>query len=80
MQDIISLKDMKQKEKGEIISIRGSGAIHRRLLDMGLVRGSAVEVERIAPLGDPIEVKIKGYHLSLRKSEAENIMVKAVSQ
>ena len=74
----MSLKDLKPKEKGEIVAIKGTGAVHRRLLDMGLVKGAEVEVKRIAPLGDPIEVKIKGYHLSLRKSEAENITVSVV--
>ncbi len=70
------LNELKPKEKGRIIKIEGKGRIHRRLLDMGLVSGSEVEVERVAPLGDPIEVKIKGYHLSLRKEEAINIQVK----
>ena len=69
------LKDLKPGEKGRIVRTGGSGRIHRRLLDMGLVSGSEVEVERVAPLGDPIEVKIKGYHLTLRKEEAANIQV-----
>jgi len=69
------LNELKPKEKGKIIKVGGEGDIRRRLLDMGLVSGSEVELERVAPLGDPIEVKIKGYHLSLRKEEAANIQV-----
>lgn len=72
----ISLDTLRPGQKGQITAIKGSGAVHRRLLDMGLVKGSAIEVERVAPLGDPIEVKIKGYHLSLRKEEAANVIVK----
>jgi len=75
MADEISLDRLKPKQKGVIAKIKGSGALHRRLLDMGLVKGSPIEVEKVAPLGDPIDVKIKGYHLSLRKDEASNIIV-----
>ncbi|TET88550.1 MAG: ferrous iron transport protein A [Dehalococcoidia bacterium] len=74
---IKSLSELKPKEKGRIVRVGGGGGIHRRLLDMGLVSGSEVEVERVAPLGDPIEVRIKGYHLTLRKEEAANIQVEA---
>jgi len=70
-----SLNELNPKEKGKIVRVGGRGSIRRRFLDMGLVSGSEVEVERVAPLGDPIEVKIKGYHLSLRKEEAANIKV-----
>jgi len=73
--NMTSLDKLKPKQKGIIVKIKGSGTIHRRLLDMGLVKGSIVEIERIAPLGDPIDVVIKGYHLSLRKEEASNIIV-----
>jgi len=69
------LHELKPGEKGKIVKVAGGGGIHRRLLDMGLVSGSEVEVERVAPLGDPFEIKIKGYHLSLRKEEASNIEV-----
>ena len=73
--NMTSLDKLKPKQKGIIVKIKGSGTIHRRLLDMGLVKGSILEIERIAPLGDPIDVVIKGYHLSLRKEEASNIIV-----
>ena len=55
--------------------IGGEGDIRRRILVMGVVRQTEVEVERVAPLGDPIEVKVKGYHLSLRKEEAANVYI-----
>ena len=70
-----SLKELKPGEKGKIAKVGGMGSIHRRLLDMGVVSGSDVEMERVATLGDPIEVKVKGYHLTLRKEEAANVQV-----
>ena len=69
------LTELEPGEKGRIVKIGGKGSIHRRLLDMGLVSGSEVEMERVAPLGDPIEIKIKGYNLSLRKEEAASIQI-----
>ena len=70
-----TLNDLKPGEKGRITKIRGEGAVHRRILDMGVIPGSEIKVERVAPLGDPIEVRIKGYRLSFRKNEAANIYV-----
>ena len=75
MGNVKMLRELKPGEKGKITKIAGTGSIHRRLLDMGVVKGAEVEMERTAPLGDPVEVKIKGYHLSLRKDEAANIYV-----
>lgn len=72
------LNELERGEKGKIVKIGGSGGIHRRLLDMGLVSGSEVEMERVAPLGDPIEIKVKGYNLSLRKEEAASIQVEVI--
>jgi len=69
------LSDLKPGQRGTISKVGGSGDIRRRILDMGVVPQTEVEVERVAPLGDPIEVKVKGYHLSLRKEEAANIYV-----
>ncbi|MEA3328579.1 MAG: FeoA family protein [Candidatus Omnitrophota bacterium] len=69
------LKELKSGEKGKITKVSGEGLIRRRILDMGVIPGSEIEMQRAAPLGDPIEVKIKGYHLSLRKNEAANIYV-----
>jgi len=67
------LQELKPGEKGRVIKIIGGGSVYRRILDMGIVKGAEVEMERVAPLGDPVEIKIKGYHLSLRKNEAANI-------
>ncbi len=72
------LSDLKPGEGGVISKVGGSGQTHRRILDMGVVPRAVIEVVRVAPLGDPIEVKIKGYHLSLRKEEAANIYVEVV--
>jgi len=74
---IKSLEELKPGEKGRIVKVGGDGSIVRRFRDMGLVTGSEVEVERVAPLGDPVEIKIKGYHLALRKEEAASILVEA---
>ena len=72
------LSDLKPGEKGKISQVGGSGQVHRRILDMGVVPRARIEVQRVAPLGDPIEVKVKGYYLSLRKEEAANIYVEVV--
>ena len=73
--EVKPLADLKPKERGKIVRVGGGGDIRRRILDMGVVPQTEVEVERVAPLGDPIEVKVKGYHLSLRRKEAANIYV-----
>ncbi len=70
-----TLNELRPGEKARIARVGGSGGLARRIADMGMVRGTAVEVLRIAPLGDPIEVRVKGYSLSLRKAEAEAIRV-----
>jgi len=70
-----NLKEIEPGQKAKVIKITGSGPIRRRIMDMGLVIGSEIEMERYAPLGDPVEIKLKGYHLSLRKDEAENILI-----
>ena len=69
------LSELQPPEKGRITRVGGKGGIRRRLLDMGVVTGAEVEVERVAPLGDPVQIKVKGYDLALRKEEAENIQV-----
>lgn len=73
---IKKLSELKKGDLAFISRIEARGELNRRLRDMGMVPGSPVELMRIAPLGDPIEVRIKGYYLSLRKAEAENIYVK----
>ena len=69
------LSDMKEGETGKIIRIGGNGALRRRILEMGLIRDSEVYVEKYAPLKDPLELIVKGYHLSLRVNEAAQITV-----
>jgi len=75
---VINLSELKKGTKGKIVKISGRGSVYRRLIDMGLVTGSEVEMQRVAPLGDPIEIKVKGYNLSLRKEEADSIQVEKV--
>jgi Fe2+ transport system protein FeoA len=69
------LNELKRGDRGRVIKISGGGSVHQRLMDMGLIAGSEVEMQRVAPLGDPIEIRVKGYNLSLRKSEAAGITV-----
>lgn len=73
MQKPLSL--MEPGEKGKIISISRKMRSHKKFADLGIVKGASLSLERVAPLGDPVEVKIKGYSLSFRKEEAVNIMV-----
>ena len=75
MAEIKPLSELKPGQRGRVVKVGGSGAIHRRILDMGVVPGAEIEVERVAPLADPVEFKLLGYHLSLRKEEARNIHV-----
>lgn len=70
-----TLRDIKPGESCKITGISGEGAVKRRLMDMGLTRGTPVYVRKVAPLGDPIEITIRGYELSLRKDEAEKVQV-----
>lgn len=71
----MTLKDLKPGESGTVISIGEKGPLKRRIMDMGITRGVDVKVVKIAPLGDPIEINIRGYELSLRKDEAAQIEV-----
>ena len=75
MRKEVTLDKLMVKHKGRIISINGSGAVFRRILEMGVTKGAVVEVVKVAPLGDPIDVKVRGYNLSLRKEEAAMIVV-----
>jgi ferrous iron transport protein A len=74
----MTLAKLQPGERGRIIKISSIGPIKRRLMDMGVLVGEEVRVEKVAPLGDPIEVSIKNYSLSLRKKEAEGISVEGV--
>ncbi len=72
------LSQLSSGQQGMVSRIIGSGIIQRRLLDMGITPGTAIKVEKFAPLGDPMEIKTKGFNLSLRKNEAENIEIEIV--
>ncbi|GAB6271223.1 MAG: FeoA family protein [Smithella sp.] len=74
----MTLADLKTGKSGIIVKINVSGALKRRLMDMGVVTGTDVIVEKVAPLGDPIEVRIKSYALSLRLGEARQIEVEEI--
>lgn len=75
IQPAILLNQLSPGQAGKIVRVGGRVAVRRRLLEMGLVRGETIAVERVAPLGDPIEFTIKGYHLCLRRQDAANIEV-----
>lgn len=70
-----SLVDLAIGEAGKVVSFENQGMARKRLLDMGITRGVTVKLVKIAPLGDPIEIEVRGYNLSLRKSEAKEIKI-----
>lgn len=74
----MKLSELGVGQKAKIISMNAKGMIKRRLMDMGVLNGETLTVEKVAPLGDPVDIVIKNYHLSLRKSEAENIEVEVI--
>ncbi len=71
----MTLNKSKVGSKVTITGVEGHGALRQRILDMGLTRGTSVEILKLAPLGDPMEISVRGYELSLRKAEAEQIIV-----
>lgn len=70
-----SLAELRPGERGKVTAVAGDADTARRLMDLGLIRGTTLEVIRTAPLGDPIEVRLRGFMLTLRRSEAEHITV-----
>ena len=76
--DNLTLDRIEPGESAKLISVKGSGEIKKRLTEMGLTRGSVVFVERIAPMGDPMDIRLRGYHLSVRKEEAAQVVVTRV--
>ncbi|MDD6978745.1 MAG: ferrous iron transport protein A [Lentihominibacter sp.] len=68
-----TLRDAKVGDTVRVVRLHGEGAVKRRIMDMGLTKGVEVNVRKVAPLGDPIEVTVRGYELSLRKADAEMI-------
>lgn len=70
-----TLSEVKSGETVQVDKLTGDGAVKRRLMDMGITKGTEIFVRKLAPLGDPVEVTVRGYELSLRKSEAKLIQV-----
>ncbi|EGD49034.1 FeoA family protein [Ruminiclostridium papyrosolvens DSM 2782] len=72
------MKTLKQAKVGEtlkVVKLHGEGALKRRIMDMGITKGVDVHIRKVAPLGDPVEINVRGYELSIRKSDAEMIEV-----
>ena len=72
-----TLREAKIGETVKVVKLHGEGAIKRRIMDMGITKGTEVYVRKVAPLGDPVEVAVRGYELSLRKADAEMIEIQA---
>ena len=72
-----TLKQVKVGETVKVVKLHGEGAVKRRLMDMGLTRGTEVYIRKVAPLGDPVEVTVRNYELSIRKADAEMIEIEA---
>ena len=70
-----TLKEVKCNSTVTVVKLHGEGAVKRRIMDMGITKGTEVYVRKVAPLGDPVEVNVRGYELSLRKADAEMIEV-----
>lgn len=70
-----TLRDVKVGETAAVVKLHGEGAVKRRIMDMGITRGTSLKVRKVAPLGDPIEITVRGYELSIRKADAEMIEV-----
>lgn len=71
----MTLRDIPIGQSATVVKLNGEGALKRHIMDMGITKGTNVYVRKVAPLGDPIEVTVRGYELSLRKSEAESVVV-----
>lgn len=74
----IQLSQLKIGQSGVVEEVLGEDDVAQRLLEMGIIKGTTLEVIRFAPMGDPIDIKIRGYHLSLRREEADNIILRLV--
>jgi ferrous iron transport protein A len=74
-----NLRELKEGDRATIIEVGGAGPFRRRLLEMGFLPGTVVLIKKYAPLNDPIEFVLKGYHVSLRREEAENVLVELIA-
>ncbi len=72
------LSELRESQRGRVTRVGGEGVLRRRILEMGIVKGAEIYVEKYAPLKDPLELIVKGYHVSLRVSEASQIMVEPI--
>ena len=70
-----TLRDVKIGETVTVARVHGEGPVKRRIMDMGVIKGTSIHVRKVAPLGDPIEVTVRGYELSIRKEDAEKIEI-----
>lgn len=70
-----TLKEVKVGESVKVVKLHGEGAVKRRIMDMGITKGVEIFVRKVAPLGDPVEVTVRGYELSLRKADAEMVEI-----
>ena len=70
-----TLRDVPIGQTAKIVKIHGEGAVRRRIMDMGMTKGTEVAVRKVAPLGDPVEITVRGYELSIRKADAEMVEV-----
>lgn len=70
-----TLRDVKVGETVKVVKLHGEGAVKRRIMDMGITKGTEIHVRKVAPLGDPVELNVRGYELSLRKADAEMVEV-----
>lgn len=75
MSEGTTLRDLGIGQCAKVVKLTGEGALKRRIMDMGITRGTEVCVHKVAPLGDPIEITVRGFELSLRKDEAEHVLV-----
>ena len=71
-----TLKDAKLGQTVEVVKLHGEGAVRRRIMDMGITKGVEIYIRKVAPLGDPLELNVRGYELSLRKADAEMIEIR----
>ena len=72
----MTLRDVRCGQRVQVVKLAGTGAVRRRIMDMGITKGTEILVRKVAPLGDPVEVNVRGYELSLRKEDAGLIEVK----
>ena len=71
----MTLRDVEVGQAAQVVKLRGTGPVKRRIMDMGITKGQVIHVRKVAPLGDPVEITVRGYELSIRKADAEMIEV-----